>query len=530
METPAQWFFSVSALAVLLLFPFDTLDAIQPTPPLPSPKLLALGKRFYNAQCRACHGPKGRGDGEAAYLLYPKPRSFVAANYRLVSTWERVPTDQDLFDTVTRGMPGSAMPSWGHLPEEQRWAVVHYVKSLAQKPLAAKPTKKPGSNGAGGEGVILVPPEPEFDAAAIARAQELFRDACASCHGATGRGEGVQEQLDEEGFPTRPRDLTTGIFKGSPDPIQLYRRIIAGIPGSPMPMSDWAYGEDAWHLVHYVLSLSSDKQRERVQMKRFEIVARRVRELPDHPDSGIWRLATPVNLHLMPLWWRTDRPEELTVRAVHDGRALALLVVWADETHDHTAMRSQDFRDAVAVQFSVTPNPPFFAMGEKGKPVNIWMWKSERQADIEMPFHDLETVYPNLGIDSYPNLLRSPVEQPTRHALTLESDKTFVTGWGAGNIVSDPRRKSPAEDLTAQGFGTLRARPWIEQKVDAKGVYAAASYRVMFRRSLKPTGRGTVALQPGTTAPVAFAVWNGSAGDRDGKKSVTIWQDLKIAK
>jgi hypothetical protein len=29
---------------------------------------------------------------------------------------------------------------------------------------------------------------------------------------------------------------------------------------------------------------------------------------------------------------------------------------------------------------------------------------------------------------------------------------------------------------------------------------------------------------------VAFAVWNGSAGDRDGKKSVTIWQDLKIAK
>jgi DMSO reductase family type II enzyme heme b subunit len=39
-----------------------------------------------------------------------------------------------------------------------------------------------------------------------------------------------------------------------------------------------------------------------------------------------------------------------------------------------------------------------------------------------------------------------------------------------------------------------------------------------------------VALQPGSTVPVAFAVWNGSAGDRDGKKSVTIWQDLKLAK
>ena len=71
---------------------------------------------------------------------------------------------------------------------------------------------------------------------------------------------------------------------------------------------------------------------------------------------------------------------------------------------------------------------------------------------------DLEKVYPNLGIDSYPNLLVAPMEQPTRHALTLRSDPTFVTGWGAGNIVSDPLRDSAAEDLQAQGFGTLRAR------------------------------------------------------------------------
>jgi DMSO reductase family type II enzyme heme b subunit len=52
----------------------------------------------------------------------------------------------------------------------------------------------------------------------------------------------------------------------------------------------------------------------------------------------------------------------------------------------------------------------------------------------------------------------------------------------------------------------------------------------MFRRSLRANGQGSVALPPGSIVPVAFAVWNGSAGDRDGKKSVTIWQDLKIAK
>lgn len=518
------------SVGLLLLVASAITRSAELKPPSSSPKLLALGKQIYAKQCAACHGIGGRGDGEAAYLLYPKPRDLVAANYRLVSTWERVPTDQDLFDTITRGMPGSAMPSWEHLPVEQRWALVHYVKSLSEKSLIVKPQKTPNPEGSGGEGIIQVPPEPAYDAAAKARAEELYRDACASCHGSTGHGDGAQEQVDAEGYPTRPRDLTTGVFKGSPDPVSLYRRIVAGIPGSPMPMSDWAYGEDAWHLAHYVRSLSSEKQRERAEMKRFEIFATRVKKLPDHPDSGAWRLAQPANLHLMPLWWRSERPEELTVRALHDGREIALLLVWTDDTDDHSALRPQDFRDAAAVQFSLTPDPPFFAMGEARNQVNIWMWKAERQADLEPAFQDLEKVYPNIGIDSYPNYLKAPVEQPHRHALTLDSDPTFVTGWGAGNIVSDPHRQSPAEDLNARGFGTLQARPRVDQKVGAKGVYGEGSYRVMFRRAFKASGKGAVSFNPGTAVPIAFAIWNGSAGDRDGKKSVTIWQDLRIGK
>jgi cytochrome c oxidase cbb3-type subunit 2 len=493
-----------------------------------SPALLALGKDLYDSQCAACHGPSGRGDGEAAYLLYPRPRDFVAAQYRLVSTWERGPTDEDLFRTISRGMPGSAMPSWAHLSEEERWALVQYVKTLAGRPLTVAPASAPPAEGQAGTGVITVPPRPPFTADARRLALERYADACASCHGPTGKGDGTEEQKDDQGYPTRPRDLTVGVFKGEPDPVQLYRRIVAGMPGSPMPMSDWAYGADAWHLVNLVLSWSSPQQRARAEMRQFRILARRVPRVPDHPDSGTWRLAPPVNLHLMPLWWRTDRPEDVTVRAVHDGTRIALLVVWADATHDHTAMRPQDFRDAVAVQLSPSPSPPFFAMGARGQSVNIWMWKSERQADLEPAFQDLEKVYPNLGIDSYPDLQASPVEQPTRHALTLRSDPTFVTGWAAGNIVSDPSRLSAAEDLTAQGFGTLRARPRPDQAVDARGVHATGGYRVIFRRDLAGRGAGAVTLRPGTTVPVGFAVWNGSAGDRDGKKSVTIWQELVL--
>jgi mono/diheme cytochrome c family protein len=497
-------------------------------PPAASPDLLALGKTVYDKQCAACHGASGRGDGEAAYLLYPKPRDFTSGNYRLVSTWERVPTDEDLFRTISRGMPGSAMPSWGHLPEAERWGLVHYVKSFAAKPWVIVPAEDPGGDGQAGKGVIRVPPPPPFTAQARTLALERYADACASCHGATGRGDGAEEQKDDLGYSTRPRDLTLGVFKGSPDPVHLYRRIVAGLPGTPMPMSDWAYSEEAWHLVNLIRSWSSDGQRRRAEMLRFRIAARRVDSLPEHPDSGVWRQAQPVNLHMMPLWWRTDRPEEITVRALHDGRQLALLLTWSDASHDHTAMRPQDFRDAVAVQFSLTPDPPFFAMGDRGRFVNIWMWKSERQADLEPAFQDLEKVYPNLGIDSYPNSRVAAEEQPTRHALTLGSDPVFVTGWAAGNIVADPLRKSPAEDLFAQGFGTLRARPRAEQTVDARGVYATGTYHVMFRRDLAGHGERAVTLRPGTTVPVGFAVWNGSAGDRDGKKSVTIWQDLVL--
>jgi mono/diheme cytochrome c family protein len=504
--------------------------SIEPRETIPSSKaLLAEGKATYEKECASCHGVAGDGLGEAAYLLYPKPRDFTLGEYRLISSWEGIPTDGDLFRTISRGMPGSAMPSWAHLNERTRWALVHHVKSLSRRPFDLPEPRNPEGPNQEGSGVVQVPPEPAYTAEARARAQTLYTQGCAPCHGPAGRGDGQQEQRDSKGLPTRPRDLTAGVFKGSHESEQVYRRLVAGLPGSPMPMSPYLYGEDAWHLTHYVLSMSSPEQRERVEMKKFRVVARRVEEIPTHPDSSVWAETEAVNLHLMPLWWRPERPEEIAVKAVHDGNELALLLIWSDATNDHTAIRPQDFRDAAAVQFSLSEAPPFFAMGQRGENVNIWMWKSERQADLEPAFQELDKIYPHIGIDSYPNLLKSPLEQPTRQALTLESDPTYVTGWGAGNIVSDPTRESAVESLRAEGFGTLRALPRAEQTVNAVGAYATGSYRVMFRRSMSGGSRDAAYLKPGRTVSVAFAVWNGSAGDRDGKKSVTIWQELRIA-
>lgn len=359
--------------------------------------------------------------------------------------------------------------------------------------------------------------------------QAHFQRLCAKCHGGLGRGDGESAAtlVDNDRYPIRPRDLTSGVFKGSPAPEHLYRRILLGIPGTPMPsLPENMAGRETWDLVHFVLSLSGSAQRKRAELRRFRIVAQRVDKLPDHPDTGAWRSVESTALHLMPLWWRYQRPDYLTAAAVHDGKDVAMLLVWGDETDNDLVVRPQDFRDAVAVQFSLASDePPFFAMGEKERPVNIWMWKGERQADLT-GFHDLDSQYPNVGIDSYPNIERAPYEQPARRALTTDSDPTFITAWGAGNLVADPRRRSAAEDLVAHGFGTLRGRD--TQQVVATGAWRHGSHRVMFRRSLSGVGDNAVNLAPGSSVPIAFAVWNGAAGDRDGQKSVSIWQDLLV--
>jgi mono/diheme cytochrome c family protein len=495
-----------------------------------SPAVLDRGARVFSQQCSPCHGARGAGDGPAAYLLYPKPRNFQEGPFRFTSTWEGIPTDDDLFRTISRGIPGSAMPSWGYLPEADRWAVLHFVKSLSKEPLVVPPAKA-GPKGMPGQGVVEVPPEPPIDDAGLARGKQLFAQICLPCHGPHGEGDGpnATKIKDDDGIPIRPRNLTTGVFKGDPRPQNLYRRILHGIRGTPMPQSPMLAGDDGWNVVHFVRSLSSDRLRDRAEMKRYRIPVVRVDRLPDHPDSGAWHKAPRTELHLMPLWWRYTRPEYLSVQAVHDGKSVAVLLMWQDATEDKLAIRHQDFRDAAAIELAPPGRePPFFAMGERGRFVNIWMWKAEREALLAAGFQDLEAQYPNIGIDSYPNLTKGAYEQPARHAMTLASDPTFITAWGAGNIVADPTRKSATEDLSAQGFGTLRARPRRDQAVDAHGEYSNGSYRVMFSRALAPQGEGGVALAPGSIVPAAFAIWDGSAGDRDGTKSVTIWQELYL--
>src|SRR3989338_7068564 len=241
------------------------------------------GEKIYQKQCSVCHGDHGHADGKAAYLLYPKPRDFSHDKFRLVSTTNMQATDEDLFTTITRGMPGSAMSSWEHLNAKDRWALVYYVRYLSEFKMyensgeITEEMKAKGIPWPVQEKLIKVSAEPPVTPEALKRGQELFVASCAGCHGPQGRGDGQQEQKDNLGYPVKPRDLTAGIFKGSSKSEDLYCRMIAGLPGSPMPSYVEALTqEQIWDLIHFVQTLTNPEAEAKTRLNQISINSKKV--------------------------------------------------------------------------------------------------------------------------------------------------------------------------------------------------------------------------------------------------------------
>ena len=93
--------------------------------PLPADKkTVEQGEKTAKVNCASCHGPKGKGDGPAAVALNPKPADWTSKKIQEEA-------DGELFWKITTGR--GAMPSWRHLPETDRWALVRYIRTLAGK-------------------------------------------------------------------------------------------------------------------------------------------------------------------------------------------------------------------------------------------------------------------------------------------------------------------------------------------------------------------------------------------------------------
>ncbi len=235
---------------------------------------IAGGAQLFQQNCSVCHGNKADGNGIAANVLDPKPRDFHVGKYRIVTSGNGVPFRDDVIRTIRHGMPGTSMPGWLHLTEPELASLADYVMSVSHDSLKEslriklysksklkpdvleKKLNKSTDDRLKPEDPVQPGAEPAFTAADVIQARAMFTQTCAVCHGTDGKGMQNPEWRTDEGLPIASRNLRSGVFKGGGRGMDIYTRIYAGIPGTPMPAFNTLNNADIWRLVHFVQALA----------------------------------------------------------------------------------------------------------------------------------------------------------------------------------------------------------------------------------------------------------------------------------
>ncbi len=208
------------------------------------------GAMAYRRYCVVCHGVIGDGNGETAQWVDPRPRDFTSAIFKCRSTpTGTLPTDDDLYNTIARGLDRSVMPPWNTFTKQERADLVAWIKHFSPR----WQTEKPGAP-------IEVPVEPEITADRVKAGQEVYnRVQCWKCHGPEGKANGPSASTlqDDLGRPILPYNFAEGgRFKCGTSDQDLYKIFMTGLDGTPMPsFSDNIKPEEAWDLVFYLRSL-----------------------------------------------------------------------------------------------------------------------------------------------------------------------------------------------------------------------------------------------------------------------------------
>jgi mono/diheme cytochrome c family protein len=221
-------------------------------PPAKVDGLQVRGRTLYEARCAGCHGERGDGQGPAAERLRPHPTDFTRAVYKVRSTpTGTLPTPQDLFQTLTRGLHGTAMNPWRTLPARDRWALVAALQSFSPR-FAQEPPARP----------VAVPLAPRQTGALLDQGERLYVQLrCIACHGDSGAGDGpaaagYRRQGDRD---VRIRDFTRGRFIRGAEMEDLYLTLRVGIDGTPMGSYDALSDDEIWALAAYVRALVRDR-------------------------------------------------------------------------------------------------------------------------------------------------------------------------------------------------------------------------------------------------------------------------------
>ena len=259
--------------------------------------------------------------------------------------------------------------------------------------------------------------------------------------------------------------------------------------------------------------------------------------------------------------WPNPSTKYVFVKAATNGKEIAVHLEWIDATRDDIMVRSQQYKDQAAIMFPVNQSgeEPPFTMGGDGERVNIWQWKGTWDKEgagknDNSAMQDLEDHYDYMAMGSGGYYMYEPGSKMsgvgssagtsgTKTSLSKNrgaadiSKRNSMLDWGmgknegaynpgryTGNILSDmTMRKSPVEDLNAEGFSTLTTQ--AHQDVNGSGNWNNNRWVVVFKRALKTSDSNDTQFS-GNKTPMAIAIWNGGNKERNGQKAVVQWQTL----
>ena len=231
-------------------------------------------------------------------------------------------------------------------------------------------------------------------------------------------------------------------------------------------------------------------------------VKRVSKSLPQSPNDPAWQVKEEIKKLTIELGpqlitnpqWPNPAVKQVSVSALRSQHEICIRLEWEDDSNELATSYSDDYIDKAAVMFPIYPGDdiPPITMGAEGEPVNIWQWKAS-------------------------------LEKPLKKSLFPGSTPLSKTVVQDDNMETDIK-KSPVEDLNAEGFSTLTYQE--NQNVRGKGVWKNKTWRVMFRRSLSDDDSRDAQITG--SIPMAVAVWNGSNKERNGQKGLSNWILLKF--
>lgn len=88
------------------------------------------GEKAYLRYCSSCHGVDGKSETDIGRAV--NARNLITGEYKQVKDRTVGVTEDDIFNTIKTGVPGTAMSPFGHLSEADRRAIAQYVMELRQ--------------------------------------------------------------------------------------------------------------------------------------------------------------------------------------------------------------------------------------------------------------------------------------------------------------------------------------------------------------------------------------------------------------